>query len=536
MSSRSPNHTATKTTYALVGTVLLVAGLFYLRFGYQYGFSDQDEFIPLVLKWMNSSLFETDWFVESQLSAFTVRTAFAGIVYFFAQFLGVKLAVLLVHCVTGIGLVWGLTRVSNRLYHNELSSFVFVFLVLVMAPRWNPGGNDIWHAMLVPSTLAWTCAVWSLDQMMGRRFLSSGLLIAAAMVVHPLIGLQLGCILGTVALWKHGGRARWFIIPFLTIAIPSIIVFSGSSEPQGTLSATYILTTLRAPHHYLPEAFSAVSWVKWLIITVPGFFYLWTDNNSIKRSRIGNRPIGNVPISDGPSRDWILGLAVVSSIVVLLGLLFGTVLPIPSIIKLQPFTIAVWIRVLASLGLSALIIAYMPFGIKTYLERFVKRPTFVVLALVMVFGIPLISSTDRAVEGQLDSDTANWIQENTPVGALFAIPPSLSGFQIQTQRAQFVNFKAFPFQGNEATEWLDRLLTIAPVEQLEPGGTALQSRLDQAFDNLTPTQWDSIHVRANIDYLVRRAHSVSEWETHPNAWCSTQWCVYDLTSPPINGF
>jgi hypothetical protein len=531
VSSRPPNHTARSATYALVGSALLVSGLFYLRFGYQYGFSDQDEFLPLVLKWMNSSLFEADWFVQSQSSAITVRTAFASIVYFFSQFIGAKLGVLLVHVATGIALVWGLIRVSNRLYHNELSSIVFVLLVLVLTPRWNPGGNDLWHAMLVPSTLAWTFAVWSLDQLMGKRFLGGGLLIAAAMVVHPLIGLQLGCILGTVTFWKHGRSAVWFLLPFMLVAVPSVIVFSGGVEPQDTLSSTYVLTTLRAPHHYLPEAFSATSWLKWLFIVVPGFLYLWTDNNSIKRSRINSSLI-----SSGLSRDWILGLAVVSSIVVLLGLMFGTVLPIPAVIKLQPFTIAVWIRMLASLGLSALFVASIPFGIRTNLERFVKRPSFVVLAVVTALTIPLLGTTSRAVEGQLDSETATWIQENTPVSALFAIPPSLSGFQIQTQRAQFVNFKAFPFQGNEANEWLDRLLTIAPTEQLEPGGTAFQSRLDQAFDNLTPVQWDSIHDRANIDYLVRRAYSLNEWETHPNAWCSTQWCVYDLSSPPTNGF
>ena len=502
-----------------------MASFFYLRFGYQYGFSDQDEFIPLVLKWMNSSLFESDWFVSNQDSALNVRSVFSGIVFLFAHFVGIKLAVLFVHIATGAALVWGLSRVAYRLYYNGLSSFVFLVIVLVLTPRWNPGANDIWHAMLVPSTLAWTSAVWSLDQLMQKRFLASGLLISVAMLVHPLIGLQLGSILGAVALWKHRLKAGRFFIPFVLVAIPSIVIFAGSAQESDALSATYILTTLRAPHHYLPEAFSAASWAKWLVVAIPGIVYLWTDKN---------------PISDGAARDWILGLVVVSTIVVLLGLLFGTLIPIPFVIKLQSFTIAVWIRVLASLGLSALIVSWLPFGIRAYLERFIMRPAFVLLAMVVVtttfMGTAISGSTEKEASGQLDSETATWIRQNTPVSAHFAIPPSLSGFQIQTHRAQFVNFKAFPFQGNEANEWLKRLLIVAPVNQLEPGGTHLQSRLDQAFDNLTPVQWDSIHVRANIDYLVRSARSVNQWDDYPAAWCSTRWCVYDLTSTPIHAF
>ena len=52
------------------GTASAVVGLFILRFGYHVGWSDQDEFLPLIQHWIDPNLFTHDWFVMMQTSTF----------------------------------------------------------------------------------------------------------------------------------------------------------------------------------------------------------------------------------------------------------------------------------------------------------------------------------------------------------------------------------------------------------------------------------------------------------------------------------
>ena len=132
---------------------------------------------------------------------------------------------------------------------------------------------------------------------------------------------------------------------------------------------------------------------------------------------------------------------------------------------------------------------------------------------------------------QLGPETAQWIRRNTDINAVFAIPPSLSGFQIQAQRAQYVNFKAFPFSKTEVREWIRRLQVVAPVESFTPGGALLLARLDSSYLSQTPDEWNYAQVQANIDYLVRPATNDEDWPTENADWCTFKWCVYALPIP-----
>jgi hypothetical protein len=518
-----------------VGVSLLAGALFYVRFGYGYGFSDQDEFIPLVMRWLDGQLFVHDWFVQQQSEAFGIRTFFAAVVYLPSLILPVGTTVLLLHAVTWAALSTALFRISFRLHHNELTALIFTIAATVVTARWAPGGNDIFHSMLVSSSAGWALALWSLERLLAQRFVFAGVLISVSMLMHPLVGLQVGTVLLAAILITERRHWMGFGLPFLAVAVPLIATFAGLGATQLAPDSdpSAILTTLRAPHHYLLAAFSPMSWLKWITVVILGGYALWTDRFSTSRGR---------------ARSSVLAVGILSLLVVL-GAIVGSAPCFDQyafqghLIRLQPFNMAVFAKLAFLLGASALVTDIFPTGVRRSLRRIIRHRGFVVFMMVLfgaavLLGRPIYTtrslsspgtseSSSMSAPDRVDPETTAWIRDNTPVDAVFVIPPGVSGFQIGSQRAQFVNFKAFPFTPDASVEWLDRLIRIAPITDLEPGGTPLQARLDAAFFSTDPEYWSKVLDEENIDYIVRPRNQGNPWPEDLAAHCSSQWCVFD---------
>jgi len=515
-------------TRSVVGATLLAAGLFYIRFGYSYGFSDQDEFIPLVMKWLDTSLFTQDWFVQEQINSLGIRTFFSGALYLLSKLMPLSWAVLVLHLLSWGGLTSALYSICYRLYHNHLTSFAFTIAATVITARWAPGSNDLFHSMLVPSSLGWALGLWSIDRLLAGRFFVSGLLISLSMLAHSLVGLQIGAVLFATLLCTDRKHIARFALPFLMVGIPLVLLFAGMGSTVGDGdSARSILTTLRAPHHYLPASFSSMSWIKWSLLAVTGGAVLWTDSAGT---------------SVGRARGRVLAAGALSVAIVVVALILTTYVSKQSslyfvILKSQPFNVAVLGKTLVLLGCAALVVRFLPKGIHDRWERWIVSRWFSYLmvaffAVALVWGRPFYaghSSNPSSVQvtDRLDLDLLTWIDLNTPLDAVFSIPPSVSGFQIGSRRAQYVNFKAFPFEALASIEWLRRLNTIAPVDSLEPGGLALLNRFETSYIGRTPSYWRTILEEENIDYIVRARHVHPRWSESIASHCSDYWCVYD---------
>jgi hypothetical protein len=55
---------------------------------------------------------------------------------------------------------------------------------------------------------------------------------------------------------------------------------------------------------------------------------------------------------------------------------------------------------------------------------------------------------------------AAWARDNTPVDAVFLVPPDEESFRLRARRAIVVNFKGVPQLSAELPEWRDRLLRV----------------------------------------------------------------------------
>ncbi|MDX1546877.1 MAG: DUF6798 domain-containing protein, partial [Rhodothermales bacterium] len=116
-----------------------------------------------------------------------------------------------------------------------------------------------------------------------------------------------------------------------------------------------------------------------------------------------------------------------------------------------------------------------------------------------------------------------WARTQTPAGAVFAVPPSWSGFRSHARRAVVVDFKAFPFQPEQIPVWFERLADLAPISLPERADPRLQATLDDAFLRRAPEALARAASRYGIDYVVRHrsaplAHPAFELTHDAGPW------------------
>jgi len=103
---------------------------------------------------------------------------------------------------------------------------------------------------------------------------------------------------------------------------------------------------------------------------------------------------------------------------------------------------------------------------------------------------------------------------NTPVDAIFLVPPEEEPFRYAAQRAIVVNFKGVPPLRGELPEWRDRLKAVLDLDDLHSlprGMTAAAEAIEQRYDALPPAHLAAVARRYNARYvLLSRKHEVNE--------------------------
>jgi len=511
----------------------LAAALFTIRYGYGYGFSDQDEFLPLISHWLDSGLFANDWFVSLQAESFGIRTIMSRVIWLPSLLFGPKIVVFLLYFTTILASGVAVYRLAEKLSASELGAGLSTILVLSVTTRFNPGGNDIIHSMLVFSSVSWSLGLWALVKLLEGKTLESGVFGALSILAHSLVGLQISAVLACLVIvryWRQWRQVARWMLPVLLVGVPVVVVFSqlGAAAPEsGNLDPTFILTHLRAPHHYLPSTFSAASWIALSALVLPSIMVL-----SLKM--LPKNTASDTAASDNAAkteaRKTLLLLFAVLVVVLSGAWLLIEHLDIQTVTRLQPFNLTVFLRVLSTIVLACALISIIPNSVRDLGKRIASsRPTQAasVLLLSSFAAYTVLSGSPDTPEKDALHEMYEWVSEETHLDAVFAIPPSLSGFQIGSQRAQFVSFKSFPFTSAPTNEWLRRLQEIAPVSEREPGGVPFQNRLDIAYQAQGPDQWRSVLERENIDFVIRSNDGDARFDaTIEPVWCSEYWCVY----------
>lgn len=486
-----------------------------LRFGYDYGTSDQDEVIPYLLSLLRPDLFAADWFVQAQLAEFNVRTPFVWLLWAPAEVLPVWLSVLLLYIALWLLLAGAVWSLAERLTATTAAAALSVVLVLVATPQWTLGGNDLAHSMLVPSMAGWALALWGMLWALRDRPVGAGFLVGGALWMQALVGLL---VAGTVGVWllvrgwlrtrKQKGDRGWravltFASTVLVVGGPVLALLASrqlgaAAEAPSSPSLFFILAEFRVPHHYLPSAFGWDSFLKFGTIALGGGVGLgWLHRRQTLRH----------PVFVAST----LGVVLILS---LLGTLFTEVTPWLLGAQLQLFKSTVLAKLLCLVGLSGAVIYALPHGVRTLLDV-VLRLSWSGIALVLVLwgltialmvspGSPLFhlnrpGSRLQSAEGSL----LTWVRQETPVRARFAVPPSWSQFRSYGQRSIVINFKAIPYRGALVRTWYDRLLVWSPIDEARPLPRPLLPLLNEAYASLSPSAVRQRIGTYHVDFVIR---------------------------------
>ncbi len=464
--------------------------LYFFRFGYDYGHSDQGEFLPVLLHRLAPDVLAQDWYVQTQ-AGFTVRTPFTLFLEGPARLIGVEWAVFGVYV-----LAWGLLAsavyaLARRLTHDRLAAVVSVIVALVLTPQWTLGGNDLVHRMLVPSMPGWGLGLWGVYAFLRGRYAVSGLLFGLATWMQPLVGLQLAMLCGLLlsldvfspreraSLWKRmmrfGGLFLLVATPMLAPLIYQQVWLPHPPPPPDTPSVSYILPAFRAPHHYLPDSFSADAVLRFGLLFGIGLMAF-----SIPHCRKCLRQSGFIARS----------IAIMTG-TCFLAYYFSEIHPFLFITKLQLFKLTVFLKVLIIIVLSAAVSIWLPIRLWRWCSRMMASPwpVFLILGAWTYVGVSFFPGPSPVLSRWLPhehsqtamADLEKWASEHSGQEAIFVVPPSFSGFRTRARRAIVVDFKAVPFEDDQLYSWFSRLRDQAPISLPRRGGAPLIMELDEAY-------------------------------------------------------
>lgn len=502
--------------------------IYFLRFGYGYGTSDQDEILPFLLHRLNPALFTEDWFVQLQASSFNIRLYPVLLLQGLASLMPVWLAVLLSYVLFWLAIALAIFKLALEIVDHRIAAALAVPVVLILTPQWTLGGNDLVHSMLVPSMMAWAPVLWATVFFLRGRFVPAVLLLGLATWMQALVGLQMAGLLTLLSLVdpekrKAGVRFGAGYILFALPALGPILYqqfFSAPALPGQEPSLFYIIAHFRNPHHYLPTAFPLRSYLQFGFMAAAGILAIIYLRHHLRKESY---------------RFALRSLLIIAGLL-LFSLLFTEVFASLFIAKLQLFMTTVFARVMLSVMICGAIVAWLPSGVRDVIGRILEHQiltTGIVITAILVVsgGLLLIKGPPPVQTGTGPHNPSDlekvesWVRDNTPIDAVFATPPSVSSFRFRAQRAVFVNFKAFPYDDAEMYTWFSRLTALAPVPLPEQGGAAFLVELDEAYERMPDQALALLAVQHEIGYFLRRM-PVSSSTLFRRVYTSGEWSVY----------
>ncbi|WP_412068193.1 DUF6798 domain-containing protein [Rubrivirga sp. IMCC43871] len=515
------------------GWVAVLAALAYVvKHGVTYGVGDHDEMLPQLLRMIDPDLYPRDWFVVEQGGRFTVRTPFLWLLRVVTLGMPVGAAVGAVQAAGLIGVGAGAYRLARALGVERPAAALATVVAVGVVPTWALSGSALAFRALVPEMLAWAVALPAIVWVIEGKTIRGGALLGAAAYLQLLVGALTTGVLGlAIVLGALGGthRDRWATAlrlggAALVVALPLVLFVlhdrsTGPPIPADGLSSYFLIAELRLPHHYLPSLFGADRWLRFAMVAVPGVAALaWLRRRGqplvfVERFGLAVAFVCGVawPLVEAADSLFVAQLQVFKTTVLLVTLL---------------------VVAIAAAGLDAL-----PDRLRSLADAPFRHPGWAwggTLGAVALAGLLVAAGPLRAKAGPLVRDADEvaveaWARANTPIDALFVVPPSNTSFRTASRRSVAITYKPTSFQEGSTHVWYDRLLTVAPAAADSPTrGFAFAEALDAAYAANRVTDWQRLAEAWGVDYaLVDREGTPTPPDAEP-VFASGRWAIVPL--------
>ena len=412
----------------------------------------------------------------------------------------------------------------------------------VLTVFWVPGGNTLVWTTLVPESLAWIPGLLAVEAFVRGRTVCAGLWIAAAGWLQPLIGLQLGLMLGIVGLWRLAdgdprGALRQSLVFGVTalaamapVLVPTLLTQTDTVPPDDGLSTFYVTAYLRQAHHYLLSAQSPVTLARFAAIVAVGLGGLAVLSRRAELDRDRTR--------------FAIRLLVVVGVLCVLYVAGTEGLRSVTVAKMQFFRLLVVAKLVLLAWTAGAVVALVPVRLGAWAERAASRPSWgwggALAVVVLTVGLAAADvGRPGAMWGprahrQTDAYRAEaWIAANTPRDALFLVPPGTTTFRSHALRSVALNFKPTTFRDDAMHRWLARMRVLAPAP-LPPlvrsgdGVYAWRQSLDPAYHDRTPAEWEALARTFGADHALLDLRQTPTPPAGEPLFQSGPWAVYRL--------
>ncbi len=520
--------------------------LYFLRFGYDFATSDQDEMLPYLYRLLDPNLFGSDWFVRSLTESFNVRTYFVYSLYLPSLVLPIPLVVAIAYLVCWTVIIQAVYRIALSIIREPLAALMATFLTIVGFHKTTLGANDVVYNLLVPELVSWTFVLPAVLAFWNKKMQNAALLLGIGTCFHLITGMTTGIVLAILTVWQVreqalSRRSGFLFLGFYALSsLPIVgpIAFQQlTSKPAITLANLFgtgspfeILVFFRLPLHHL-FGYNLTRTLGWLALVILGAaaFYFLQKGGVLRHQTFLKR------------FSFVSGL--------LMGLAFFGVEVFQSlaVAKFQFYKLAVWLKLFAVVLISGATIRFLKYRLSSIIDKintyaFHKTlwwQTFLVL-LFLGFAVGVWQKNDRLFEkagpfcyaASSLSEMEQWIYKNTPQNALFAIPPSNTTFRSNAKRSIIVNWLSFPFRDPEMVFWRHQLQQVAPLVKQPIPMRQVGATLDAAFhehaqpNNLQPEwRWAKV-IPQKPDYILRNKNLEKRAYRLAIAHQNQEWVLY----------
>ncbi len=447
--------------------------------GYQFGKSNHTVYLIDALRHESPQLLSTDWFATQTLQ---YHAAFGWLTRGLLHLHVIEPAFLIGYLALAVLLHWAWWRIVKH-----LSGDVAIYLASVVL-FYITGGTGLGMYQLLqdgaflPSNVAAVAMLWGICFWLEDRGIAAGACFGIAGIFH--LNFALAGIMVWIALRLWGGRGRsWLmadalaVIPSLALIVLTIARIRTNAPPLPLAEFVDLYVRLRHPHHYDPSAWPMALWIGFLAPIVFGV------------------------IACGGRAGFVF---LIFSTLVLVALIFaGATYISEPLIQASLYRFSIYPKLLGCVAAG-------------FVLRVPARWTAIVgVAMVVLcvlrgpyFGLFKIPEDDAGYLAACD-----WIRQNTPIDAIFLVPPDEQAFRLRAQRAIVVNFKAVPQLSGELPAWRDRLRDVLDLPDLmtlpRPFETTLHA-IRQQYESLPPEHLQSIARKYGARYVLT-AHRIDDW-------------------------
>lgn len=445
--------------------------------GYQFGFSDHAEVLPLILHQANKELYANDLYIQTITHIFPhERWLFCVFIALVPGFLAYKF--FFIYIIFAYFLIVGLLKLNLYLSSSILISTFSTLGTIILMDGINTGGNELFYNFLVPSLVAKALCVWGwyfflIDK---PKYTYSYVLWSLASFAQPLVGAQ--CFfLGfgiQVILFMVGNPWRWHFLLWLGLAGPWIVALIIANNKSGDV---WDFLLFRDAHHYYPASFPTLHLVVvWGLALIALASHSWNQKTRILTLLI----IGGAII-------YTIGIQAHSSL----------------ILKTQWFKTTIWLEAIGVLGflqLSHLIIQRKIWFAVSVLSVFILF-TLVKWSLPP-YHFPWLTPYNDEIR------IAQEAKKNTPIDAVFVVPFDFSAFRYFSERSIYVDYKSVAHHGLYFQKWQPRIQKIYGLELKLPGDVNLHKTVaTQNYNQRVHNEISSLP----IDYVILDTIKKLEW-------------------------